>query len=1017
MFPVVHRWIVSLWLVSGVAFAAEEPKPAQTPIPIARAKHSGSVDFEKEILPILRRNCLACHSQSRTKGGLVLESPKDILKGGDSGKAVVPRRSGSSLLLQVAAHQKEPLMPPLDNKTGAVNLTSEELGLLRLWIDQGAKGTERQPRAVTSWQPQPAGLQHIYAVALTADGQYAACNRANRIYLYHVPTQKLVAELIDDRVEKKMPPLEAAHRDLVFSLAFSPDGQTLASGSFREVKLWQRGPLEKLALDAVDRESVAGAALSPDGLSLATAGSEGLKLWDVTRAKAKRLSREPATSVAFSPDGAQLLSVAGQTITLWSFPGGKRSVQLQVAHGINTVAWLGRTQFALGGTDGAIRLWSLPANPKEPPQPLKELKGTNSIRGLAAIGLDGAQLASGGKDGVIRIWDIAKSEVTRQADTGAPVVSLDASPDGKRLVSAGTNAAAKLWNAADGKLVAELKGNHRLAEQLAALERETAFLAGEINYRKGALQTATNELKAVTERVAKATNALAAADKTLKEKEEPFTKAKAAKEAADKALADADAELKKATDGAAAAAEALKVAEAGAKAARETNPPDKAKVEQSAAKAKSAAEAKAVADKLVAEQTPRQKQAKDKADAANKTVGDTEREFKKAETARSIAEHEFQLATKAHEAATDSVKKAEETLQATETLHKQTDAGLQAAKKSLPEAAKTIRTVAFSPDGRTLATSGDDALIHTWNAETGAPIEVLSAGNTHQPAAFASGPPPVISLAFGAEGSLVSVSANRRVVLWNLQPGWTLARTIGGASPGKEGPVFVDRVNAVAFSPDGRWLATGGGEPSRSGEIKLCDAATGQVLREFNNVHSDAVLALDFSADGKWLASGAADKFLRVLDLEQGAVAKSFEGHTHHVLGVSWRRDARTLASAGADNVVKLWDFITGARKRNVEGFGKEVTSVHFIGTSDQFIATAGDGQVRLAQEDGKEIRRYPGATPFVFAAAATPDGKLVVAGGEDGVLRVWNGADGKLIAAFEPPKPPQQLTSTTPPP
>src|ERR1041385_711569 len=114
--------------------------------------------------------------------------------------------------------------------------------------------------------------------------------------------------------------------------------------------------------------------------------------------------------------------------------------------------------------------------------------------------------------------------------------------------------------------------------------------------------------------------------------------------------------------------------------------------------------------------------------------------------------------------------------------------------------------------------------------------------------------------------------------------------TIGdAASP------IVDRVNAVRFSPDGKWLATGGGEPSRSGEIKLWEVATGRLAKTFTNIHSDAVFALDFSRDGKLLASGAADKFARITDVASGKVVKSFEGHTHHVLGVSLRADGRTL--------------------------------------------------------------------------------------------------------------------------
>jgi len=238
-------------------------------------------------------------------------------------------------------------------------------------------------------------------------------------------------------------------------------------------------------------------------------------------------------------------------------------------------------------------------------------------------------------------------------------------------------------------------------------------------------------------------------------------------------------------------------------------------------------------------------------------------------------------------------------------------------------------------------------------------------------------------------------------VVWDLNPGWTLERTIGtgdAASP------ISDRVNAVRFSPDGKRLATGGGEPTRGGDIKIWQVADGKPMQSFTNVHSDAVFGLDFSADGKYLASGAADKFVKVLDLATGKVVRTFEGHTHHVLGVSWKRDGRTLASAGADNVIKVWDFVTGERKKTIEGFGKEVTSISFIGITDQTLASSGDDQIRTVSDSGEKIRSFEGGTNFMNSASITPDGKIVIAGGHDGVLRVWNGTNAEVMATFAPP-------------
>jgi WD40 repeat protein len=258
-----------------------------------------------------------------------------------------------------------------------------------------------------------------------------------------------------------------------------------------------------------------------------------------------------------------------------------------------------------------------------------------------------------------------------------------------------------------------------------------------------------------------------------------------------------------------------------------------------------------------------------------------------------------------------------------------------------------------------------------------------------------SAQPPSTAAALDA----TTVAAGRTV--WDLAPRWKLERRIG---TGDERSPLADRVNALRFTPEGAQLFTAGGEPTRGGEIKLWRVRDGAFVRELSNVHSDSVLALDLTRDGKLLATGAADRFAKVIDLASGQVLKALEGHTHHVLGVAWKRDGRTLVSAGADKVAKVWDATAGERRKNLEGFGKEVTAVAFVGVSDEAVFSAGDGQVVRMKEKGEKVRSYSGAKDYVYATSVTPDGRIVVAGGIDGVLRAWNGTDGTLLAEFPAP-------------
>jgi len=971
------------------------------PIAIAKIDRKTPVDFEKEILPILKNNCLACHNKTTTKAELILETPQDILKGGESGKVVVPKRSGDSLLLKIASHEVKPMMPPKNNKVQASDLTPEELGLIKLWIDQGAKGEVHGTGPIV-WQPLPEGLNPIYAVALTSDGQFAACARANQIFIYQLPSRQLVTRLTDSQLLKAglYGKQGVAHRDLVHSLAFSPDGNVLASGGYREVKLWRRPKdVQKFNLSSIARQAVLAVAVSPDGKWLATSGDDGsIRLWiPATGKSVRKLSghKRAVNGLNFSPDSSKLVSgSADKTIRVWDVAKGKVLCQTQTVTEVNAVTWIadGR-QIASGGADYLIRVWYVDVAKREL-APLREIKGHEGpVTSLATIPPNGAQVISGSGDGTIRQWNLEDGQLIRKMKHGGPVAAVAVRNDGKRFASAGLNDITKLWDASEGKEIAELTGDRYAREFQAARERELNFANNELDYRKSAFQTATNNYNAQLDRVKKATETLAAGEKTYGEKKTNVFNANEAKTVAEKVLAEF-AEIKKVTDAHEAAEKASTEAAAEVKTTKEKPSLDKEIVDKlvadADAKAKTAADTKAVLEKLPAEAKEKFKTANDKFNAATKALADVEAELKKAELPKSNAEHELQLATKAAAKTEDAVTAAKAAIQSAEEFQKQSETELRTAKHASADSEKPIRTVAFCPDNLLVATAGDDQEIHTWNADNGTAIET-----------FRGHKGPVFAVAFAGNGAFVSGAADRSAVVWDLNAGWILERTIG---TGDASSPISDRVNAVRFSPDGKRLATGGGEPTRGGDIRIWQVANGKLMQSFTNVHSDAVFGLDFSADGKYLASSAADKFVKVLDLATGKVVKTFEGHTHHVLSVSWKRDGRTLASAGADNVIKVWDFVTGERKKTIDGFEKEVTSISFIGITDQTLASAGDDQIRTVSDSGEKIRSFEGGTNFMNSASVTPDGKIVIAGGHDSVLRVWNGANAEVIATFAPP-------------
>ncbi|MBW3597260.1 MAG: hypothetical protein KY475_08300 [Planctomycetes bacterium] len=1062
----------TLLLIAAFASPAAIVSAEDTPIPIADVQHEGPVDFEKEVLPIVRRNCIACHNSTNAESELVLETPQSIQKGGLEGPAVVPGKSGESLLLMLASHQRESYMPPPDNGVGAKPLTPDELGLIKLWIDQGAGGEVAGVSGPVSWQPLPPGVNPIYAAAVTPDGRYVAASRANQIFIYHLATKREMMRLTDPALlESGMyDKAGVAHLDMVQSLAFSPDGELLASGGFRNVKFWRRPRDVRLKeLPGIDSP---GRSLgrSGDGKWLAVGQENGqVKLFDLAEGQvAKTLAGHggSVTGVAFTKDGAKLVTGSqDKTLRVWSVADGAEIAKVETPSPVTAVVLAADDQqIAAANDDNVIRTWTVPqANQPAPaegetpaaPAPLKELKGhSGAVTSVAVNPAAATQIVSGSQDGTLRHWDVNGGNQIRQMNHGGPVAAVAVRPDGQRFASSSSNNTAKIWNAGNGQQVAELKGDFKARYNAEDKTRAVALAKKIVDLAGKDVEEAKKRKTSEEENEKKATEERNKAEEDFKKKEEALKKPLADKEAADKELETAKAEFTKAEEAKTAAEteltkadEALKIAQAArdaankaadeaqktlvdaqakltpAQEAAKAQPDNKELADAAAAAQKAVEEAQAAKTKEDEEKAAKEKEfqdaaaaknaaaeAKKKADqdfaAAQKKMSDAENKVKqadgpytKAKDERDAAERTFKAAERSIERAKEAVQAATEAIAAAEAAHKETqdrliqaEATQKQVQESLAQTEKPLLAIAFSPDGKLLATAGENQVIHTWDSETGEPVEARRGQGAN-----------ITHLAFTPGGDIVSLGADNSAIVWAGNPEWKLERMIG--SP-ESSEAFVDRVTAMDFSDDGKILATGGGEPSRSGELKLWNVASGQLIREIADAHSDTVFGVEFSPDGKYLASCGADRFMKVFEVATGQFVRSFEGHTHHVLDVSWRADGRVLATSGADNVVKAWSFKTGDQIKTTSGYGKEVTSLRFVADGNDVVVTAsGDKNVRFNNvAAGNTPRTFGGAQDFLYTVDVTADGKRIIAGGQDSVLRVW-ADNGQSIVTFDPPK------------
>lgn len=998
---------------------------AEGPNTIESVTRKRPISFENEILPIFQKSCLACHSATERQGGLVLESPVSIRRGGDSGSVLAAEKGGEGLLLQLAAHRDEPIMPPAGNDVAATNLTPAELGLMKLWIDQGAKGAAAiDSHSPKQWKPIPKGVRPVQAVALSADGQLLALARANQIFLHHAASGQWVTTLADPALNANHD-LGIAHRDLVQSLAMNEAGDVLASGGFREVKLWRRP--QDVVTEQFDLPSDPTAmAVSADGKRIVFATDDHLirlyRFSDARHVATFKGHADMVTALKFTPDQQTVVSGSmDQTIRFWDLkektersvvktPAAVTAIELVNREKATSQPAIPAQSLVAGDDQRTIRVWEIPDGLEKPSTEITV--HAKAISALQSLDRDINLVYSGSLDGTVRLIDISSGRSIRQFSHGAAVNDIAVAPDGQRIASAGENGRIRLHRS-NAQRVAELQGDVRL---VAAQKRATQVR----NRANSRLSIAKRQLDAAEKDIPKKTSAektlaesLAESNKEVNEKQQAADEARAKKIDAEKAAIEASAvaknafvERQRAENAMLDAEQAVRVAKSRVEQLQKSaeRSPDEESLKQLLADARQtlvAAEADLKkAGSAIKDPTKRMEEMAAAANAAAGLVEDVQEPFNKALSELKIAQanqnllsQQHALASKEQKDAQDALPKIKQALDRAEQEKINADEASQAATEAFQKSIMPVRRVAFSDDGSVLVSAGDFHSIHTWDAKTGEPI-----------AAYAGHQAEVGHVAFLSGESIVSVSNDRTCRVWQANPKWILERTIGD----KDDPKLIShRVTSLDFDLDSSRILVAGGMPSRSGELQIFDLQNDRRTFHLPDAHADVIYSAKFSPDGRQIASAGADKYVRTFDVATNQPIRRFEGHTDYVLSVDWKSNGESIASASADRTIKIWDTQTGDQRRTInQQLTKHVTAVRFVGDSDTVVSCGGDKRVRTHRStNGGILRNFNPVGAWLHCLAVTPDGEIAAAGDASGTVTIYRTSNGQVIQTLAAPE------------
>ena len=316
-----------------------------------------------------------------------------------------------------------------------------------------------------------------------------------------------------------------------------------------------------------------------------------------------------------------------------------------------------------------------------------------------------------------------------------------------------------------------------------------------------------------------------------------------------------------------------------------------------------------------------------------------------------------------------------------ENVIKLWDLATKAELLKLAGRVETVNSIAFSPDGKMFASGANEPTVKLWDVSTGQQVRVLHAGRN-----------VVGSVVFSPDGKVLAGADRKSITLWEVATGRELWTQDAVSS----------WIGALAFSPDGKTLASGSAADKnmQAGRLVLWDAATGRALRTIESPKNPNSVA--FSPDGKLIAGGDLGSTVILWDVATGKLLRTLEDGENGVESLAFSPDSRMLA-IGGHQVIGLWDFSVGRQLGILEGHSDSVASIAFSPDARILASGSRDGAIKLWDTlRGRPVNAtFKGHTDEVSSVTFSADGRILLSGSRDTTTKLWDVKTGNELASL----------------